>query len=920
MMIMDESEINLSLKPCLNVTGTSWQRKIDQSIEVTVYIDVTTTTTSSESGDRRPFVPVAQSDNTRNINNKTNGYTSSPKHRVDARKEVDSTRNKWNDGLSYLRRRDSGDHHFSRLQPTDFSNRYWSDGLAVRPPVILRTDSDEESLFNVKPAIKTVENGLVFHRLDSNLSQSSDYYNHLSAHEAVEFASKGGFLTKIRNGGRHPRFFKMHTENFILEYKSAKKLCCKPGQPIYELNGVQEIRVGQNTETFKEYRRYIPVDCCFSVIFFGSSRISSLDLVAADMDTRDKWVRGLKCIIARHRNVGLSKKKDRWIENAFKKADRNNDGSLNLKEIHNLLPVMNIHIKKNKVEEMFETANTNKKPGASGEQSLDMDEFVAFIHNLQKRQELMDLFEEYSDDAQYMTTEDLRKFLKHEQGQDKVPDLVLNKMIEQYEPSPEVKEERMLSFEGFQFFMMYDQTIFNPVNEKSVCHNMNEPICNYFINSSHNTYLMDNQLTGMSSIEAYIRALELGCRCVEMDCWDGPDNEPVIYHGYTLTSKIRFRDVIDIVNTYAFKTSPYPVILSLENHCSIEQQKVMARILLEILGNKLYTTPVLCKVLDQLPSPAELKGKILIKGKKFPSEDVAADDEAEVSDEDEAADIKQDEVEITRKKSSKKLKLARELSDLVVCCKSVSFKGFEYAINNNKSYEMSSLVEHKMKKFAERDASDFVKANKRFLTRVYPDGGRTDSSNYEPCVAWNTGCQIVALNFQTPSKAMHLNLGKYRDNGRSGYVLKPDFLRDGKVYFDPRGPFHESWKKIVTINVISGYQLPKTRNKKNDITDPYVKVKIYGVDADKQKTKTKVVKNNGFNPIWNEEFRFVVQVPQLALLRFVAYDDNAMSDAKIAQYTVPFQCIMPGYRHVPLLKENGELCKDAYLFVHMEII
>ena len=41
-----------------------------------------------------------------------------------------------------------------------------------------------------------------------------------------------------------------------------------------------------------------------------------------------------------------------------------------------------------------------------------------------------------------------------------------------------------------------------------------------------------------------------------MDCWDGPDNEPVIYHGHTLTSKILFKDVIRAVKEYAFKTSP----------------------------------------------------------------------------------------------------------------------------------------------------------------------------------------------------------------------------------------------------------------------------------------------------------------------------------------------------------------------------
>ncbi len=40
---------------------------------------------------------------------------------------------------------------------------------------------------------------------------------------------------------------------------------------------------------------------------------------------------------------------------------------------------------------------------------------------------------------------------------------------------------------------------------------------------------------------------------MELDCWDGSDGEPVIYHGYTLTSKVLFKDVIKAIQEYAFK-------------------------------------------------------------------------------------------------------------------------------------------------------------------------------------------------------------------------------------------------------------------------------------------------------------------------------------------------------------------------------
>lgn len=57
----------------------------------------------------------------------------------------------------------------------------------------------------------------------------------------------------------------------------------------------------------------------------------------------------------------------------------------------------------------------------------------------------------------------------------------------------------------------------------------------------------------------------------------------------------------------------YPVILSIENHCSVAQQKKMAQYLTDILGDKLDLSSVSSEDATMLPSPQMLKGKILVK-------------------------------------------------------------------------------------------------------------------------------------------------------------------------------------------------------------------------------------------------------------------------------------------------------------------
>uniref|UniRef100_A0A671U6K8 Phosphoinositide phospholipase C n=1 Tax=Sparus aurata TaxID=8175 RepID=A0A671U6K8_SPAAU len=731
----------------------------------------------------------------------------------------------------------------------------------------------------------------------------------------------GSTLRKVKSRSwKKQRHFRLLEDGQTIWYKSR---WAGRGHSTFSISELEVVREGHQSEVLLSIAEEFPADLCFTLVFHG--RQGNLDLVADTPEEARAWIQGVRKLIHKTQTMDEKERLDQWVWDWFQKADKNKDGKMTFKEVRKLLKMMNVDMNEEHALHLFTMADKSD----SG--SLEIEQFVLFYKMLTQRDEVWKVFQDYSGDGEKLMLEELENFLKTEQQEGEQSVQHAPELIDRYEPSDSGEHGRAMSFDGFQMYLCSQEgSIFKP-EHRELHQDMSQPLGHYFISSSHNTYLLEDQLRGHSSLEAYIQALKRGCRCVEVDCWEGGDGEPIVYHGHTLTSKILFRDVISTLKEYAFKTSDFPVILSLENHCGVEQQTVMARHLSQILGDTLLTTLLDGTIPQQLPSP-QLRGKILLKAKKIGGLEVCpdgtltdevSDDEEMPNDEAESASAENPPAECSNHDQRPLISFpCSGLSDLVVYCKSVHFHGFEQARSHGKCYEMSSFSESKAKKLAKEAGADFVQYNSRQLSRIYPSGLRTDSSNYNPQEMWSVGCQIVALNFQTAGLEMDLNDGLFRQNGRCGFVLKPDFMRDGHTRFSPEKPEERQGYKPrrLSIQVISGQQLPKVNQKEGSIVDPLVRVEIYGVPQDQSKEETSHINNNGFNPVWNETLNFVIHVPELALVRFVVEDyDKASRNDFIGQFTLPFTCVQPGYRHIHLLSKDGTAIPPSSLFVNISI-
>lgn len=457
------------------------------------------------------------------------------------------------------------------------------------------------------------------------------------------------------------------------------------------------------------------------------------------------------------------------------------------------------------------------------------------------------------------------------------------------------------------------------------------PLPEYFVSSSHNTYLMAHQLYGTSAATAYETALRTGSRCVEIDAWDDDDNpdEPKVTHGYTLVSNIPFRAVCetirDVVDREAESYSAAPVIISLENHCDAYGQRRMVEIMYEVFGGRLLSSAVndLHGIDPSTHVPLSALGnKIMVIVEYHLPEEAESSSSSSSSESEDEEEKNGRHVYKEKKKKAPSTIIVPELASLGVYAQSVKPKDNSWytsdVLKDGPHHHLINVSETNLATHLPAHRTAIAKHNSKKLMRVYPKGTRISSRNLNPVPFWGLGAQICALNWQTFGASMQINDALF--SGTEGYVLKPAALRTGGD-----GNLSTGRKKKLILHVAGASEVPVPKNQKEgEPIKPYLTCTLYhpddGTDKKPAKQKTSAYKpgrNFGFlgsdessslptDPIWNETLEWEYEENELVFLRILIKSQEGWSkNPKLAVAAERVMYLVPGWSFVRMLDLHG---------------
>lgn len=454
------------------------------------------------------------------------------------------------------------------------------------------------------------------------------------------------------------------------------------------------------------------------------------------------------------------------------------------------------------------------------------------------------------------------------------------------------------------------------------------PLPDYFISSSHNTYLMAHQLFGESDASAYQIALHTGSRCVEIDAWDNDNNreEPKVTHGYTLVSHIPFRQVCETIRTVIDKeegdgVNAAPIMISLENHCDAHGQRRLAQIMKEVFGHRLLSQAVREKGTREQEGSgehvtlADLGNKVVVIVEyHLPNEQ--EDSDTDDTDEEDEQSKQAHEQYKKNKKATNTGAVVQELAELGVYAQSVkpvNNSWFEATLQDGPHHHLINVSETGLKSFMPTNSSKIARHNSQHLMRVFPKGTRISSRNLQPVPFWGLGAQICALNWQTFGAGMQLNEALFAGSG--GYVLKPAPLRLGGS-----GSLNTGRKKKLRLHVAGATDVPLPKDRDDDIKPYLTCTLVHPNDLNNMPPKRKTApykphKMTSFlhkenppatDPLWREVLEWEYDDNELTFLRLMIKSDDAFAKNPLFSVAaVRLMYVAPGWSFIRMLDLKG---------------
>ncbi len=338
----------------------------------------------------------------------------------------------------------------------------------------------------------------------------------------------GMMLTKVTKRKRK-------TLKFVLDVDCAKVFWdpSRPNKRFY-IDDIREIRKGVDARNYRQERQ-IPVELeprYFTVVVADANKSKGrpfklIHLIAPDETSFGWWTTTLENI-SRSRietMTGLAGKNDGvlrnlWNRDMARRSPEDDVERLPLEGVERLCGSLHLHCSKDDLRRRFakvDVANTG---------ALDFAGFKTFIRNLQEREDLREIYNRIAADLEAgIDRTEFIAFLRDEQRQavdaDTTDwDLVFDRCVRGMRskantPASDVAGNRM-PFDAWVAYMLSDANgpLLRPSRTPTT--NLDRPLNEYFISSSHNTYLMGRQVAGESSTEPYIWALQRGCRCIEV--------------------------------------------------------------------------------------------------------------------------------------------------------------------------------------------------------------------------------------------------------------------------------------------------------------------------------------------------------------------------------------------------------------------